>query len=110
MNHPFRPVVDGDGECAICHNGIGSTVHAEGREGVERMSLEDLRVHVRPPYEQTRLTWRPATREDVLAAVRELGGVEVETWQRGDGYWAISPPEDSPGRYLIVPLDTGDTE
>jgi hypothetical protein len=54
---------------------------------------------------------RPATREDVRAyAVRELGGVEVETWQRGDGYWAISPPEDSPGHYLILPLDTGDTE
>jgi hypothetical protein len=65
--------------------------------------------HFNPNFEEWEDT-ELATREDVLAAVRELGGVEVETWQRGDGYWAISPPEDSPGRYLIVSLDTGDPE
>jgi hypothetical protein len=70
------------------------------------MSLEDLRVANSASGQRAH---RPATREDVLAAVRELGGVEVETWQRGDGYWAISPPEDSPGHYLILHLDTGDT-
>ena len=76
------------------------------------MSLEDLRVttHEDDGMWGITETTRLATREDVLVAVRELGAVEAETWQRGDGYWAISPPEDSPGRYLIVPLDTRDTE
>ncbi len=26
--HQFRPVEDGDGECAICHMGIGHSLHA----------------------------------------------------------------------------------
>jgi hypothetical protein len=64
---------------------------------------------------------RLATREDVLAAVRELGGIEV--------WWcAVLPPDGGAsalwgcrqriapsvhhdcGPRLIVPLDTGDTE
>ena len=113
MNHPFRPVADGDGECAICNNGIGSTVHAEGREGVDRMSLEDLRVVSWVDGEDgpaRSINGRPATREDVLAAVRELGGVEIEAWQP-EGWRLASVVKDlEPGRYLIVPLDTGDTE
>jgi hypothetical protein len=79
---------------------VGDNIQTFSVSTLDRLCVDDgtARIHV------------PATREDVLVAVRELGGVEVEAWQRGDGYWAISPPEDSPGRYLIVPRDTGDTD
>jgi hypothetical protein len=57
---------------------------------------------------------RVATREDVLAAVRELGGVEREAFHPSDNFGWQRPilvvSVDKPGRYLIVPLDTGDTE
>jgi hypothetical protein len=131
MNHPFRPVADGDGECAICHNGIGSTVHAEGREGVDRMSLQVAcgEVHACSSTShdacEPHAAYRPATREDVLAAVSDLGGERVD-WcevhsvsaKRPDLCWGAS---DSYARghvparcriipQLRVPLDTGDTE
>jgi hypothetical protein len=70
---------------------------------------------------ETRPAYRPPTREDVLAAVRELGGVEV--------WWcAVLPPDGGTsalwgcrqriapsvhhdcGPRLVVSLDTGDTE
>jgi hypothetical protein len=52
---------------------------------------------------------RLATREDVLAAVRELGGVGIESVMFGDSH-EVAHQVSEPGRYLIVPLDTGDTE
>jgi hypothetical protein len=69
---------------------------------------------------------RPATREDILAAVRELGAVEVEVAEVNASYGRAPKVVSSdhafvdmdheigtdllPGRYLIVPLDTGDTD
>jgi hypothetical protein len=49
------------------------------------------------PHDTGRCNATPATHEDVLAAVRELGAVEV--WS-GDGWWL----DVLPGRYLIIPL------
>jgi hypothetical protein len=93
------------------------------------MSLEDLFVERRVPSEPG--VWRgwekrPATREDVLTAVRELGGAEVEVSEVNASYGRTPKVVSSdhafidmdheigtdllPGRYLIVPLDTGDTE
>jgi hypothetical protein len=116
MNHPFHPVADGDGECAICHNGIGSTVHAEGREGVDRMSTKTLPFQLRVHYDyQKRGYGQAATRDHVLAAVRELGGVEVQ-WcdthgQRGNFYAGCYHRDGCVTRpFLIVSLDTGDPE
>jgi hypothetical protein len=57
---------------------------------------------------------RLATREDVLAAVRELEGTQERQWH---GPIEVHPKgrpdlgsELPPGRYLIVPLDAGDTK
>jgi hypothetical protein len=74
------------------------------------MSLEDLRVvsWVNGEGGPARsINGRPATREDVLAAVRELGGYEAECSEITDYAGDLVA---HPGRYLIVPLDTGDTE
>jgi hypothetical protein len=94
------------------------------------MSLEDLFVH--GPMSDDGVghiigTHRPATREDVLAAVRELGGEEVwwcethhetasRAWVDGDAKVRVCDRCDQFGNLgrvvpaLIVPLDTGDTE
>jgi hypothetical protein len=61
---------------------------------------------------ESHTAYRPATREDVLAAVRELGGVEVDA-RLIDPIWLAgfeSLRGRVPERFLIVPLDTGDTE
>ena len=97
------------------------------------MSLEDLRVAERTQGKGwgTSTSYRNATREDVLAAVRELGGVDVwfchairSRWMRptrsdvlvglaysDDGaVCRIDHPDLGCGPRLILPLDTGDTE
>jgi hypothetical protein len=81
------------------------------------MSLEDLRVVSWVDGEDgpaRSINGRPATREDVLAAVREWDGTQERQWH---GPIEVHPKgrpdlgsELPPGRYLIVPLDTGDTE
>ena len=85
------------------------------------LSLDDLRV-VDYLYTDDEAIGphRVATREDVLVVlVRDLGGVGVEPVMDENGFdwWlpldhlALGDDEfDKPGRYLIVPLDTGDTE
>ena len=59
-----------------------------------------------------KVTYVPATREDVLAAVRELGGkvVRFENFEGERGMWVSEATDEGKGRYLIVPLDMGDTE
>jgi hypothetical protein len=71
------------------------------------MSLDDLRVttHEDDGMWGITETTRPATRSDLEAVIRSEGGVERETF-RGNIYVR----DLEPGRYLIVPLDTGDTE
>jgi hypothetical protein len=77
------------------------------------MSLEDLRVVSWVDGEDgpaRSINGRPATREDVLAAVRELDGVEeVESGYDGRELHTGAQLLGL-GRYLIVPLDTGDTD
>jgi hypothetical protein len=87
------------------------------------MSLADMRIYTdeelaKPSpidayIDLVRIT-RPATREDVLAAVREWDGTQERQWHGPIEVMPKGRPdlgsELPPGRYLIVPLDTGDTE
>jgi hypothetical protein len=80
------------------------------------MSLADMRIYTDEELanpspidaytDLVRIT-RPATREDVLAAVRELGAVEVKVESGVARLEELDYIID--GLYLIIPLDTGDT-
>jgi hypothetical protein len=61
---------------------------------------------------ETRPAYRPPTREDILTAVKELGGLEVDFRApiMVPGKLHVEDMWMRAGRYLIVPLDTGDTE
>jgi hypothetical protein len=81
---------------------LGDNIQTYSVSILDRLCIDDgtARIHV------------PATREDVLAAVRELGGrvVRFENFEGERGMWVAEATDEGKGRYLIVPLDEGDTE
>jgi hypothetical protein len=72
---------------------------------VSDLTLKDLRVHVYPPYDEQRLTWRPATLDDLKAVlVNEGAKLRTMSNERRDflapGIYGLKP-----GTYLILRVD-----
>jgi hypothetical protein len=72
------------------------------------VTLADLRVVIRwedkgDYLDGQPLSERPATRADILAVVKQMGGVERQS--RPDDWGVSVVSVDSPGRYLIVPAE-----